>query len=460
MAGVSPGRVRGEALTREQRGWCWYDWANSVFQTSVLTVFLALHLTDVVTAAARATGQPCPTALRECTVPVFGVPVQAGSVFGFLLAGSTVIQLAVLPVAGAIADRTGHKRAMLGGFAFLGAAATCGLAMLDGTAWGLGAALFALANLCYYGSVVAYYAFLVDIAPPEARDRVSSRGWAFGFLGGGVCLALNIAMLRGLGALGVSQSDGVRVCFVVCGLWWAGFTLLPLMRLTDRPGTASERTGASPLTAGFRQLGRTLAEARRLPITLAYLGGFLIFIDGINTVAETAGLYGSRELGLPVDVILGTVLVVQFLAFAGALAHGWLAGRIGARRAILVSLLAWVVVISAAYFVQPGQRLQFYALAAGIGVVLGGTAALSRSLFSQLVPAGREAQYFALYTIGERGTAWLGPLVFTLVANATGSFRPAIVSLVVFLVAGFAIVAVVPVRRGIRAAGNPEPPLV
>jgi MFS transporter, UMF1 family len=177
-------------------------------------------------------------------------------------------------------------------------------------------------------------------------------------------------------------------------------------------------------------------------------------------VAETSALYGSQELALPVEVLTTTILIVQFVAFGGGLAHGWLAARIGAKRTILVSLAVWVVVISAAYFVQAGQRLQFYGLALGIGLVLGGTAAISRSLYSQLVPAGHEAQYFALYTLGERGTSWLGPLVFSLVANAAGSFRPAIVSLIAFLVVGFVLVAVVPVRRGIRAAGNPEPKLV
>jgi MFS transporter, UMF1 family len=176
-------------------------------------------------------------------------------------------------------------------------------------------------------------------------------------------------------------------------------------------------------------------------------------------VAETAGLYGAQELRLPVEVLTVTILIVQFVAFGGGLAHGWLAARIGAKRTILASLAVWVLVISAAYLVRPGERLQFYGLALGIGVVLGGTAAISRALFSQLVPKGEEAEYFALYTLGERGTSWLGPLVFSVVAQQTGSFRPAILSLIAFLVLGFLVVALVPVRRAIVAAGN-EPPRV
>ena len=447
-------------LTAGQRAWCVYDWANSVFKISVSTVFFPLYLTEVATAGARASGQPCQSALRDCAVSLFGVSVQAGSVFGFLVAGATVLQLLVLPITGAIADRARNKRAMLGAFALAGAIATCGLAVIGGTDWRLGAVFFAVANLCYYASVVVFYAFLPEIATPDQRDDVSSKGWAFGYLGGGLCLAANIALIQARELFGITQADAIRICFVVCGVWWAAFTLIPLRRLAEQAAPPSREHGGALLAAGFRQLGHTLAQARRFPITLAFLAGFLIYIDGVNTVGAVAGLYGSEELLLPVEVITVTILMVQFVAFGGGLAHGWLAARIGAKRTLLISLALWTVVIGGAYFVQTGQRLQFYAVALGIGLVIAGPAALSRSLFSQLVPKGRAAEYFALYTLGERGTSSLGPLVFSVVANATGSFRPAILSLIAFLVIGFAVVAVVPLRRGIRAAGNPEPKLV
>jgi UMF1 family MFS transporter len=447
-------------LTREQRGWCVYDWANSVFKISVLAVFFSLYLTEVVRADARASGQVCASALRYCAVEFLGLRVQAGTVFGFLLVGSTALQVLVLPVVGAIADRMRRKRALLGGFAFGGAAATCALATLRGTSWRLAALMFALAVLCYSASVIVYYAMLPEIAGPDQRDEVSSKGWAVGYLGGGLCLALNIGLVQGRALFGLSESSAIRICFVTCGLWWAGFTVLALRGLVDREPVVEPERGITMLVEGFRQLGATLSGARRFPITLAFLAGYLIFIDGINTVATTAGLYGSQELRLPVEVVTTTVLMVQFVAFGGGLAHGWLAGRIGAKRTILVSLLCWIVIISAAYFVRAGDRLQFYALALGIGLVLGGTPALSRSLYSQLVPKGREAEYFALYTLGERGTSSLGPLAFSVVADSTGSFRPAILSLVVFLVAGFVVTVFVPVRRGIRTAGNQEPELV
>jgi MFS transporter, UMF1 family len=452
-------RTVSPRLTGPQRAWCWYDAANTVFKTSVLAVFFSLYLTDVARADATASGQRCVSALRECAVELLGVRVQAGSLFGFLLAGATVVQVLVLPMVGAIADRMRRKRALLAGFAFGGALATCALASLYGTRWGFASVMFAVALLCYFSSVVVYYAMLPEIAGVDQRDLVSARGWAYGYLGGGLCLALNIALVQAREVLGLTESDAIRICFVMCGLWWAVFTVPALRGLPDAAPLVPSERGLSLFTAGFAQLRRTVADARHYPITLAFLAGYLIFVDGINTVATTAGLYGTQELGLPVTVVTGTVLGVQFVAFAGALAHGWLAARIGATRTILISLGVWIMVVVAAFFVRAGDRAQFYLLALAIGLVLGGTPALARSLYSQLIPKDREAEYFALYTLGERGTSSLGPLVFSIVANATGSFRPAIVSLVGFFAVGFVVTALVPVRRGIRTAGNQEPEL-
>jgi UMF1 family MFS transporter len=446
-------------LTGEQRAWCLYDWANSVIKTSVIAVFFALTFTEVVEADARAAGQPCVTSLQGCAVDLLGFRVQAGSVFGFVLAIATVAQLVVLPVIGAIADQIHAKRVLLAAFALAGSLATCTLASLHGTSWRFAALMFGVMLLCYYASIVVYYALLPDVADADQRDTVSAKGWALGYLSGGLCLALNIALIQFHGWFALSESGAIRLCFVFCGLWWAAFTLVAIRGLTDRPPNHPREIREGLLGAGFRQLANTLRQARTLPITLAFLGAYLVFIEGVNTTVATASLYGSQELRLPVDVVTTTVLVVQFVAFAGGLAHGRLADRIGAKRTILVSLVFWALLVTAAYFIEAGNRAQFYALAVGIGLVLGGTPALSRSLFSQLVPRGREAEYFALYTLGERGTSTLGPLLFSVVATTTGSFRPAVLSLVVFLVLGMALTWCVPVRRGIRAAGNPEPRL-
>ena len=447
---------------RDQRAWCWYDWANSVFPTSIVTVFLSLYLTTVARNDALAAGQACPTrnALVDCGISLFGIGFPAGSLFDYLLAASTLLQVLVLPLTGAIADRTQHKRRMLGLLAFTGASATALLALVTGTNWRLGVVLFIIATTGYYASVVIYYSVLPEIATADERDQLSSRGWAFGYLGGGVALAVNLATYLGRDSLGLSESAAVRVCFVTAGLWWAAFTLIPLSRMRSyQPPQGTER-GLSVLTGGFRQLSGTLRSAWSYPLTLAFLVAYLIYADGIGTVASVAGQYGDLELGLASNILISTILMVQFVAFFGALLHGWVARRIGAKRTILGSLVVWIGVIAAAYFIQAGNDLQFYAVAVGIGLVLGGTSALSRSLFSQLVPAGKEAEYFSVYEIGEQATSTVGPILFGVIGAATGSFRPAIMSLVAFFLVGFVLVLLVPVRRAIRAAGNPMPTVV
>ncbi|WHT16122.1 MFS transporter [Crossiella sp. CA-258035] len=453
-----------EDRRRIQRGWCWYDWANSVFPTSVVTVFLSLYLTSIARAAAEADtalNGPAPCAgdntLVQCDVTFLGLQFPAGSLWGYLLSFATVIQVLVLPVAGAIADRSANKRRMLAGFAFTGAVATCLLALVEGQNWQIGVLLFTIGNICWGTSVVIYYAFIPEISTADERDALSSRGWAFGYLGGGVCLALQLALFQGHELLGLAQSEAVRACFILTGIWWAVFTLVPLRVLRDRPRQERTDLGGGKITGGFRELGDTMRYARKFPLTLAFLGSYLIFTDGISTVANVAGQYGSLELKLPQSTLITAILMTQFVAFIGGVLHGQVARRIGAKKTILGSLVVWLVMLVLAYFVQAGQELQFFGIAAGIGLVLGGTNALARSLFSQMVPAGKEGQYFAVYEIGERSTSWLGPLVYAGIGQATGSFRLAILSMMIFFIAGFILVWLVPVRRAIRAVGNSEP---
>ncbi|GAA0514150.1 MFS transporter [Saccharopolyspora thermophila] len=452
---------------REQRGWCWYDWANSVFPTSVTTVFLSLYLTSVAAEGARADVarnglNPCPggNALVQCDISIFGLTFPAGSLWGYLLSVATVVQVVVLPITGAIADRTQSKRLMLAVFAFGGAGTTALLALVGGQDWQLGVVLFILGNICFGASVVVYYSFLPEIADADERDQVSSRGWAIGYLGGGLALAMHLVIYLGHDAVGMDSDTAVRLVFLSSGVWWAVFTLLPLTALRRHQAPEGSERGTSAVTAGFRQLLRTFRQARHFPLTLAFLGAYWIYTDGISTVSQVSAQYGSLELKLPQDSLIITLLIVQFIAFVGGMLHGTLARRIGAKKTILISLATWLAVLVAAYFVQAGQDLQFYGLAVGIGLVLGGTNALSRSLFSQMVPPGREAEYFSLYEVGERSTSWLGPLVFAGVGQATGSFRLAIISLVAFFAIGLVLVSLVPVRRAIEAVGNRPPKIL
>lgn len=430
---------------REQRGWYFYDWANSVFSTSVLTVFLGPYLTEIAKSAADADGFVHP----------LGIPVRAGSYFAYTVSVSVLLSVLVMPLAGAVADRTGRKKPILGGFAYLGAGATAGMFFLDGERYLLGGALLVVANVSFAVAVVVYNAFLPQIAGPEERDAVSSRGWAFGYAAGALVLVANLALFLRHEALGVSEGSAVRICLASAGMWWAVFTVIPLVRLRERPG-AVQGARVSVLS-GWRQLGSTLRELRRYRLTMAFLLAYLVYNDGVQTVITQASVFGSEELGLDQTTLIAAVLLVQVLAVAGALLMGRLARRFGAQRTILGSLVAWTATVGGGYFLPAGAPVWFFALAAGIGLVLGGSQALSRSLFSQLVPEGKEAEFFSLYEVSDRGTSWLGPLVFGVAYQLTESYRTAIISLVIFFVLGFVLLWRVPVGQAAAAAGNPSP---
>ncbi|GGT42835.1 MFS transporter [Streptomyces kurssanovii] len=432
------------ARRREQRGWYFYDFACSVYSTSVLTVFLGPYLTSVAKAAADAEGFVHP----------LGIPVRAGSVFPYAVSVSVVLAVLIMPFAGAAADRTGRKKPLLAVAAYVGAAATTGMFFLDGDRYLLGALLLIVANAALAVSMVLYNAYLPQIAGPDERDAVSSRGWAFGYTSGALVLVLNLIVYSGHESFGLSEGDAVRICLASAGLWWGAFTLIPLRRLRDRRIAPS---GEGAVGSGWRQLVATLRDMRRHPLTLSFLLAYLVYNDGVQTVISQASVYGSEELGLDQTTLITAVLLVQVLAVAGALGMGRLARSYGAKRTILASLAVWTLILAAGYFLPAGEPVWFYCLAAGIGLVLGGSQALSRSLFSHLVPRGKEAEYFSAYEMSDRGLSWLGPLVFGLAYQMSGSYRDAIISLVIFFGVGFVLLARVPVRRAVAAAGNPVP---
>jgi UMF1 family MFS transporter len=432
---------------RERFGWYAYDWGPSAFRATVVTVFLGPYLGSIADNAADSRGLVHP----------LGIPVASGSLFAYTVSLSVLLTVFVLPVVGAIADRSAHKKAMLGVFAYLGAAATVGLVFLTGTRYLLGAVLFLVANIAYGAAAVVYNSFLPQISTPDQRDRVSTIGWSVGYIGGGILLLFNLAALTLLGD--ANKGEVARWSIVSAGLWWAAFTTIPLVRLRNRPPVAGEHRG-SVLTDGFRQLGHTLRGIAGYPLTLAFLVAYLIYNDGIQTVISLASVYADKELGLSQSVQVETILLVQFVAFGGGLLLLRLANRIGGFRAVLASLVVWCVAIGLAFGLPAHQPVLFILLGALIGVVLGGSQALSRSLFSQLIPAGQEAEYFGLYQVSADGTSWLGPLIFGITYQVTHTYRGAIVSLVVFFVVGFFALMLVPMRRAIIAAGNTPPRLL
>ncbi len=439
---------------RQQKAWNWYDWANSAFYTTVLSVMFAPYM---ITVAGKAAG--CVNADENCskTVSVLGLHLAAGSLPSYLTSFATIAGAFVLPVIGTVVDRSPRKKLHMVIYAWAGAAFGCLLFFLQGDQWQLGAVAVVVSSILAGCSLVSYYAILVDISTAEERDDASSRGWAWGYLGGGVLLALNLVLFLGHDSFGLSKAMSVRISLLSASVWWAAFTIIPWVRLRNYAPTSVASEPGSWLYRSFGQLFATLRDLRNYPMTMTYLIAYLFFNDGIQTVIYAASTYGEKQLGFGTSVLIGTILLIQFVAFGGALFFGRLAGLYGAYRSILWGTFAWMGIVTAALFLPRKNVLLFVLVAITIGVVMGGTQALSRSFYSLLIPRGREGEYFSLYQAAERGTSWFGTLVFGLVFQLTGSYRPAIFALVAFFVLGAFFLLRLDPDRGIREAGNEVP---
>lgn len=435
----------GELLRRQRFGWYGYYWASHTFETSVTTVFMSRYLPAVAKNAVGEHGR----------LHVLGIPIAPQSLFTYVLSTCAILLIFVMPIVGAIADRTGRKREMLLALGFAGALSCVAMVSVGLTNWKLGTALLIIAYLTYTCAKVVYNSMLPELAGPDERDRVSSIGWAWGYIGGGIVLAGTFVV-----SFFISDSALLaRIALCAAGLWWAAFMVLPLQYLRHLPSATATRPEikGTELTAGFHQLAQTLRHLRLYPLTLLFLVAFLVYYDGINTAVTLAADYGQNALRLRENTLLTAILIVQFAAFGGALLLGRLATRWGAKRVIMGSLVVWIGIVGAAYFLQAGNELQFYLLAMVLSVVMGGSQALSRSLFAQMIPQGKEAEYYSFYEISSSGTSFFGPLIYGLALQNTGSYRIAIFSLVAFFIIGLALLIPVNVRKAITAAGNTPP---
>ena len=432
-----------EYSVKEQRGWYIYDWANSVFSTTVVTLFFGPYITSIARHAADSQGMVYP----------LGIPVDHRSYYGYLVSLSVLLQVFFLPVLGALTDFSNRKKAILGWLAYIGAGGTVLMYFINGDNYIYGGALFLLANLSFGASIVVYNSFLPDIAPEQDRDSVSSKGFAWGYVGGAVLLALNLGLYSFPQKFGIEEGTAVRISLASAGLWWGLFTLVPLWALRNRPAKRVTSTNENMLATGFKQLFRTLSEMRRYPQTLTFLIAYLIYNDAIQTVISLASQFGADELHITLDKLTLAILMVQVVAFPGAMLFNWLAKAIKAKWAIVVSLVIWTLVVIAMYgFVK--TTTDFFIAAGVVAIVLGGSQALSRSLYSIMIPKGREAEYYSLYEISDKGTSWLGPLVFSLALQYTKSYRSAILSLIVFFIVGLIILVKVNIRTAALEAGN------
>jgi UMF1 family MFS transporter len=503
---------------REIFGWAMYDWANSAFSTTIGSVFLGPYVRDLAETAARAdylarTGTEwTETSGHALVVNFLGLPVAPEAVIAFAISLSVVFQAGFLPILGAIADYSHRRKQMLQLFATIGAIATIAMFFITQATWALGPILFILANLSFGAALVFYNAYLPDIASEEERDRVSSYGFALGYIGGFVLLALNLALFLLHDSFGISSGLAVRINLASAGVWWLAFSTVTWKRLHSRHAAHEIPPGDSLLTIAFKQLSKTMDvpansiafyllspllifiwaplitpyitslmnsgqldpelailpvfiplfgpvillvrflrnKYRTTPETSKYLTAYLIYNDGIQTVIAIASTFAAAPiirggLDLPDETLIAVILMIQFVAFFGALFWGRLAGWIGAKQSIIVSLVIWSGVVIYAYGGMKGdsRATEFMILGAIIALVLGGSQAISRSLFSQMIPKSKEAEFFSIYEISERGTSWLGTLVFGIAVTIFSNLRIAILALIFFFVVGLIILTFV-----------------
>lgn len=424
----------------ELRAWAMYDWATSAMQTTIMVAVFPIYFVKVAGAGLAESG----ATQRLATVNTLALVV-----------------IAVLsPILGAISDYGGIKKRLLAVFMVLGAAAVAAMFFIHRGDLDLASTLFMLALIGGAGSFVFYEALLPHIARSDEIDRVSTAGYAMGYIGGGLLLALNLAWIQkpawfGLPAgPGLTETEGtlpVRLAFVSVSLWWLIFSV-PLFRRVPEPPARlepDEHRGESSIKVAFVRLAETFHELRGYRQAFLMLLSFLIYNDGIQTIIKMATAYGT-ELGIGQGSLIGAILLVQFVGIPCSFLFGTLAGRIGAKRAIFLGLLAYAAISVLGYFMKTATH--FYVLAGLVGMVQGGTQALSRSLFASMIPHHKSGEFFGFFSIFEKFAGIFGPLIFAGTIAITGSSRNAILSVIAFFAVGALILAFVDADEGRRVA--------
>ena len=432
----------------ELRAWAMYDWATSAMQTVIMTAVFPIFFVKVAGA----------------NLPAEQATQQLSLVNSIAL---TLVAIAS-PILGAISDLAGNKKRLLAAFMLAGVLATGSMYWIGHGELGLASALFILSMIGATGSFVFYESLLPHIASPSEIDRVSTAGFALGYLGGGVLLALNLAWIQKPEWFGLPSGPGLtpseatlpaRLAFVSVAVWWGLFSI-PLFRQVPEPPRRrepDERRAGHAILGAFTRLGETLRELRGFRHAFIFLLAFLIYNDGIQTIIKMATAYGT-EIGIGAGALIGAILIVQFVGIPCAFLFGMLAGRIGAKRAIFIGLVAYTGISVLGYFMTSATH--FYILAGLVGMVQGGTQALSRSLFASMVPKHKSGEFFGFFSVFEKFAGILGPLFFYVAIELTGSSRSAILSIIAFFAVGAALLWKVDPVEGARAARAAEADLV
>ncbi len=414
--------------------WCFYDWANSAFATTMMAAVLPFFYSSVAAGGLSKT--------------------TATGYWGYTNTIAMLIVAFSAPFLGALADHSGTKKKFLAGFAFLGIVASAMLVFVGEGDWFLASALYIFGMVGFSGGNNFYDSLLPHVAVESDIDRVSSYGYALGYLGGGLLLAFNLAMILKPGFFGIRNAEwGARVSFLTVGVWWGLFSLPLFLNVSEPPVVRIRGESPDPLRAGFQRLSLTFHNLRRHREAFKFLAAFWLYNDGIGTIISMAVIFGA-EIRIPQEHLIGAILAVQFVGIPCSILFGRMAGRIGAKRAILLGLAVYTGISVGGYFIR--TAVHFWILALLVGFAQGGTQALSRSLFGTLIPRGRSAEFFSFYDVSSKFAGIIGPMVFGIVGQMTGSSRLSVVALAVFFIGGALVLLTVDEKLGRRnAPGEP-----
>jgi UMF1 family MFS transporter len=353
------------------------------------------------------------------------------------------------PILGAIADYSQSKRRFLIFYTYLGALFTALLVTVGYGDYLQASLFFIIALIGFAGGHVFYDAFLPEIAPEGEREYVSGKGFAYGYLGGGILLILNLLMIQKHVWFGIPDAAwGSRLSFLTVGIWWGIFSIPAFRYVRDRRKKVAAKVRY--IRHGFKTLADTFRKMRNFKELAKFLISFLIYNDGVQTVIVMAAIFGREELGFETSTLIGCLLMVQIIGFPAALFMGKLAQWIGEKRTIYICLIVYCIIVIYGYFMN--RPVEFWVLGFLVGLVQGGSQAISRSLYSSLIPLGHSAEFFGFFAIANRFTSIFGPLCFGVVAALTGSLRTSIVALIAFFLVGLIILMTVDVEQGKRAA--------
>jgi len=406
-----------------------YDWGSSAFSTTVEAAVLPVFFEQVVAAT---------------------LPGNMPTVYwGYTNALSLLVAALMAPILGSIADYTGSKKKLLTLFASIGIVTTALMVFLDAGIWLPALMLFFFSAIGLGASYVFYDALLPHVASEDEIDFVSSKGYALGYLGGGILLAINILMIQ---VIWPGSTLGPRLSFLSVAIWWAIFTLPLLRRVPEPPAnTTGIGEGVNPFKASFQRISQTFGELRKYRELFKFLLAFWLYNDGIGTIIKMATIYGS-EIGIGMTDLIGALLLTQFVGIPFSLLFGKFSKKLGTKRSIMVGLVWYAFITIGGYFMQTSWH--FWALAFAVGMVQGGTQALSRSLFGVMAPKARSAEFFGFYDISSKFAGIAGPALFAIVGQMMGSSRLSIVALIIFFIGGIVLLTRVDEVEGIRVANE------